>query len=378
MTGPARPPVLDELRAVVRDPATIPRAWKAAGGKVAGVRCLFAPEEILWAAGMLPYPLPGSPEPVRLADAWLQPCTCEYVRNLLDHALDGRLAFLDLLALSNTCDITRRLLDVWPQCMPGTPVHLVNNPQKLLEDGNRQFFLEELRRFQARAEAVSGKPVTPEGLREATRLYDETRALLTELYGLRREDPPRLTGPEAFVAAFAASILPKDRANTLLRRLLDELRSSEPPDRFGPRILVTGSALDDPALLELIEEVGGLVVADDLCTTSRWFAHPVGTDGEPLDALWRMLNKRTLCACTFPTEARFDRILAMVDEFHADAVVQFNLKYCHPFLHESQPLRKRLEARNVPLTILEVGHDRSGFGQLRTRIQAFLEMVEQP
>ena len=378
MSAVQRPPALDELRAVLRDPAAVPRAWKAAGGKVAGVRCLFAPEEVIWASGMLPYPLPGTPEPVRLADAWLQPCTCEYVRNILDHALDGRLGFLDMLALSNTCDVTRRLLDVWPECMPGVPVHLVNNPQKLLDESNREYFQEELRRFQARVEEVSGRAVTTDALRGAIALYDETRGLLTEIYKLRREDPPRLTGSEAFAAAFAASILPKDRANSLLRRLLGELRECEPPDLFGPRILVTGSLLDDPSLLEMTEEVGGIVVADDLCTTSRWFAHGAGPEGEPLDAIRRMLDRRTFCACTFPTEARLERILSMVDEFRADAVIQFNLKYCHPFLYESTPLRKRLEAKGVPVTILEVGHDRSGFGQLRTRIQAFIEMVDQP
>jgi benzoyl-CoA reductase subunit C len=373
---------IETLRAAARDPWSVAAEWKASGGgrKVVGFRCLYVPEEIVWAAGLLPWALYGTPEPVRQADAFLQPCTCELVRNLFDHALEGRLSFLDHLALCNTCDVVRRLHDNWEAYVPSIPVSMINNPQKLCNPRNRDYFVEELRRFTTRMEAVAGRPVTDEALRDAIVLLDDSRRLLREINELRAADAPAVSAVEMLDLTMAASVLPRDLANTLLRNALEELREREPREAFGPRILVTGSVVDHPALLEMIEEEGGVVVADDLCTTSRYFWHDVGLRrGEgraPLDAIADFLDRRPLCACLHPMEARQEHLLGLVEHFRVDGVVDLTLKYCHPFLYEAAILQKELGARSIPLTVLEVGHDHSGHGQLRTRIQAFIEMLE--
>lgn len=364
-----------ELREVLSDPDRVAREWKAGGGKVVGTRCLFVPEEIIWAASMLPYPLYGRPEPVRLADSYFQSCTCEFVRNLFDHAMEDRFDFLECMVFSNTCDGLRRLWDLWSAYIDVPPTYMINNPQKLGGETNRAYYLEELHRFRDRMQEISSTRVTDERLREAIDLYDETRGLLRELSSLRKKDPPLLTGVEAFEISMAATILPKDRANPMLRSVIEEAGGREPEESYGTRVLVTGSILDHPSLIRMIEEEGGLVVADELCTTAKCWWHRIGRDGEPMEAIHRFLNSRPLCACMHPIESRFDYIHEMLDEYEAEAVIDFNLKYCHPFLYEAPLLKEELEARDVPVTVLEVGHDMSGHGQLRTRIQAFLEMV---
>lgn len=374
--GAGAPGALETLRDVAGNPAKVAREWKAGGGKIMGTRCLPVPEEIVWAAGMLPYPLYGTPEPVELADSYFQSCTCEFVRNLFDHALKGRLEFLDGLALANTCDVMRRLFDIWDRYVEKTPVYIINNPQKLLDEGNRDYTLEELRRFRSWAGEIAGAEVTDGKLRDAICLHNRTRSLLGELYSMRRADPPPLTGEEALDVAMAATVLPRHRANELLEALIAEVRDREPPDLDGPRILVTGSVLDDATLIRMIEQEGGVVVADDLCNTTRTFHDSVEEAGDPLEALYRFFNKRPLCACFHPAGARSDYLLGLAREYDVDAVVDFTLKYCHPFLYEAPLIKKRLEAEGVPTTVLEIGHDRSGHGQLRTRIQAFIEMVE--
>jgi len=366
---------LQRLRDVARHPSRAADEWTAKGGKVVGYRCLYVPEEVIWAAGMLPYPLWGTAEPVGLADAYLQSCTCEAVRNVFDLALQGRLPRLAALALSNTCDAIRRLCDVWAGYIEATPVFLINNPQKLGTADGRTYLLEELRRFRARMEEVAGRRIGDDDLRRAIALFDETRDLLHEIYELRRQPRPPLTAEEALDVCLAAAALPKDQANPLLRQLLAELRERTPPASSGPRILVTGSLVDHPGLLQLVAEAGGSVVVEDLCTTTRYFQHRVGTDGDPLEAICGFLDQRVFCACMHPVGARLEHILGLVDHFAVEAVISFNLKYCHPFLYEAPLLRQALEARQVPVTLLEVGHDLSGYGQLRTRIQAFVEMV---
>jgi benzoyl-CoA reductase subunit C len=369
---------LEQLRQVAREPAAPARAWKARGRKVVGYRCLYSPEEVITAAGMLPYPLYGTPEPIRLADAYFQACTCEYVRNVFDLALGGKLEFLDGLVLANTCDVVKRLCDIWGAYVEQAPVTMIANPQRLKNDGNRDFYLEELRRYRARMAQLSGGEITDDRLRDAIARHNETRSLLREIYALRRADPPPLSGAEALDLCMAASVLPREEANPLLRQALQEILHRDVKDAFGPRILVTGSILDHPALLQMIEEEGGVVVGEDLCNTMRTFWHPVeeSPDLSPLEALWRFGNSRPWCACMHPTEARLEYLLAVAHDLQAEAVIYFNLKYCHPFLYEAPLYKKALEARGLPTHVLEVGHDMSGHGQLRTRIQAFIEMLD--
>ncbi|MBW2262728.1 MAG: 2-hydroxyacyl-CoA dehydratase [Deltaproteobacteria bacterium] len=367
---------MEAFRAVLADPDAVAREWKEGGGKVIGTRCVFVPEEIITAAGMLPYPLYGRPEPVRLADSYFQSCTCEFVRNIFDHALDGRFSFLDGFALSNTCDGLRRLWDVWRHYLEAPPVYMINNPQKLSSDMSRDYHVEELRRFVAWVEDVSGEKVTDERLDAAIDRHNRTRGLLRKLNALRREDPPLVTGTEALEASMAATILPDERACTLLEALVEEARGRQAPESFGARILVTGSILDDPALVRMIEEEGGIVVADDLCTSGKYSWHDVEKSDHPLDSLHDHFNGRPICACMHPMEERFSYVVEMADAFEADAVIDFNLKYCHPFMYEAPLLKEELESHDLPTTVLEIGHDMSGHGQLRTRIQAFLEMLD--
>ena len=367
---------MEIFREVLANPDREAREWKASGKKVVGYRCLFVPEEMIWAAGMLPYPLYGTAKPIVKADSYFQPCTCEFIRNIFDHALDGRFEFLDCLALSSTCDVMRRLPDLWREYIKGPPVYMITNPQKLLNERNRDYYREELACFKVMLEKISGKSITDEKLSDAIQLYNETRGLLQELYALREQDDPPISGQEAFEIAMAMTIMPKDRANAVLKQLLVELQDREAPDSFGPRILVTGSIIENPTLIRMIEEEGGVVVADDLCTTTRYFWHEISDKPEPLEGIYRFLNERALCACMHPMEARMDYIVKLIEQFRVDAVINFNLKYCHPFLYEAPILSNELEARGIPCTVLEVGHDMSGQGQLRTRIQAFIEMID--
>jgi benzoyl-CoA reductase subunit C len=363
------------LRDAARNPGAVAAAWKARGGKVVGYRCLTVPEELILAAGMLPHPLYGTPEPVVPADAYLQSCSCELVRNLLDRALAGTYGDLDLLLLGNTCDITRKLVDVWNAFIPGAPAVLCNHPQKIQNEESRPFALEELHRTAAAIEAVAGHHLEPARLAESIEATNAMRGLLRELFASRADDAQRFTAGEALDIVMGASVLPKPEVNAVLARLLDDLRTIEPVPVQGPRILVSGSQLDSPVLLDMIDEEGGVVVAEDLCTSSRYFWHPVPAAYEPFEALYRQFDQRPVCACLHPAEARFQFLTELIETFRVEAIVYFNIKYCHPFLYEAPIFKKRLEERGLPSIVLEVGHDHSGHGQLRTRLQAFIETL---
>jgi benzoyl-CoA reductase subunit C len=367
---------LDPFRKVLSDPGKVARDWKDLGKKVVGYRCIYVPEDIIWAADMLPYPLYGTPEPIGVADAYFQSCSCEFVRNIFDHALNGRYSFLDHLVLANTCEFSRGLFALWGTYVEAIPVYMINNPLKLMTDGNRDYYRAEIERFRAAMERLSGNRITDGQLTKSIALHNETRSLLRELYQARRNDPPGITGEEALEVVLATSLLPKDRANPLLRQLLDAVQVRDRAENLAPRLLVTGSIMDNPVLIRMVEEEGGQVVADDLCTTTKYFWDQVPNHEDPIEALYRFENDRPLCTCTHPMEARLDHLRHLIEEFAVDGIIYFNLKYCHPLAYEAPIVKEVFEAKGIPCTILEVGHDMSGHGQLRTRIQAFVEMLE--
>jgi benzoyl-CoA reductase/2-hydroxyglutaryl-CoA dehydratase subunit BcrC/BadD/HgdB len=251
---------------------------------------------------------------------------------------------------------------------------MLNNPQKMYDESGFKFYRHELDKFKQVMEDLSGNKITDESLQKSIDLYDETRRLLKKLNGLRNRDVPPVSGAEFLRIAMASMLMPKERANELLKQLIDEVKTREIKDADGPRILITGSIIDNPALIELVEDLGSVVVADDLCSSTKYFWYETKPNQDPMDAIVRFNLERSVCACMHPSEDRYDYLHELIKEFNVDGIIYFNIKYCHPFVYESATFRKKLE-EETPTLILEVDHGLSGLGQLKTRVQAFLEML---
>ena len=365
---------LETMKNIFDNPKKIIEDWKKDGKKVVGHRCMYVPEEIIHAAGMLPYPTFGTPEPITKADSYFQPCACEFVRNLFDLALDKKFGFLDSMVLCNTCDAVRHLYNMWDTYIDSVPCYMINNPQKMYDESGFKFYRMEMEKFKKLMEDLSGNKITDESLKKSIQLYDETRILLKELNDLRKRDIPPISGSEFLRIAMASMLLPKEKANPLLRQLIDEVKNREIERADGPRILVTGSIIDNPTLIELVENMGGVVVVDDLCTSAKYFWYTTKPNNDPMDAIVKFNLERTLCACVHPSEDRYAFLHELIRDFNVDGIIYLNIKYCHPFVYESAIFRKDLE-KEVPVLTLEVDHSLSGLGQLKTRVQAFIEML---
>ena len=142
--------------------------------------------------------------------------------------------------------------------------------------------------------------------------------------------------------------------------------------------MVAGSVLTNPEFIKSIEDQGALVVTDELCTSTRYWSDPVVLDGNgsPLQAIARRYLNNFPCARMYPSDERFSRILDMVREFRVDGVVSETIRYCVPYAHDVPLLIERLQAVGVPTLALDVEYGTSGSGQIQTRVQAFLEMIE--
>jgi benzoyl-CoA reductase/2-hydroxyglutaryl-CoA dehydratase subunit BcrC/BadD/HgdB len=141
--------------------------------------------------------------------------------------------------------------------------------------------------------------------------------------------------------------------------------------------MVTGSVMNNPEFIRSIEELGALVVTDELCTSTRYWSDPVMLDNRsPLEAISRRYLNNFPCARMVPSDGRFDRVLQLARDYRVDGVVSQVIRYCVPYAHDLPLITERLKQTGVPTLALDVEYGTSGSGQIRTRVQAFLEMLE--
>jgi len=233
----------------------------------------------------------------------------------------------------------------------------------------------ELARFRDRLAAFAGHPITDDDLRASIALYDDTRQLVRAL----QQQRGRLSAPAFFGILDAAQVMPREQLNPLLAELLAALEAAPPPvRRGGPGLFLTGAVLDEPLVLELIEELGARVVCDDLCSGSRHLHGLVDAQADPISALAAYFLRRPPCpAKLHPHHDPGPYLLDQLGAAHADGVVSVLEKFCDPHAFEWALTLPALDGAGVPHLLL----DAPGAGQasslegVRTRLQAFIEML---
>jgi len=373
--------ILDRFREVN---STFPKTshlleYKRSGKKVFGWLCTYSPEEIMHAAGILPIRIVGYSQETELDDgnAYLYVNNCSFSRSCLQMGLRGEYSFLDGVVGGSTCDGARRLFDLWRNYI-GTPFyHVLTVPRKYTEKAHALYYYE-VAQLKQHLEDFLGFKITDEALYESIQVYNESRKLLRELYELRKLDSPPITGAETMEVLNASFRMPKEIFNQWLRNLLDEISASGNAHSGRARIMLIGSVLTNPEFIKAIEDQGGLVVTDELCTSTRYWGDPVVLDGakSPLEAISRRYLNNFPCARMFPSDERFNRILNFARDFKVDGVISQIVRYCVPYCHDLPLLTKRLKAQGIPTLALDVEYGTSGSGQIQTRVQAFLEMLE--
>ena len=371
---------LDPFRTVNR---TFPKTkeileFKGEGKKVFGWLCTYVPEEIIHAAGALPVRITGYSEEQELDDgnAYLYINNCSFSRSCLQMGLKGEYDYLDGIIAGSTCDGARRLFDLWNHYIKAPFHHILTVPRKYTERAHGLYY-EQVSQFRQLLEQYLETEITDEALLQSIAVFNESRELLKRLYELRKLDRPPITGAETMEVLNASFRMPKELFNHYLRQLLDELAASETAHSSRARLMVTGSAMNNPEFLRSIEELGGLVVTDELCTSTRYWSDPVVLDSRPpLEAISRRYLSNFPCARMVPSDERFDRILQLTRDYKVDGVISQIIRYCVPYAHDLPLIISRLKNIGIPTLALDVEYGTSGSGQIRTRVQAFLEMLE--
>jgi benzoyl-CoA reductase subunit C len=361
------------------------RELKASGRKVIGYLSALCPIEILTAAGVVPLRLKGNvSEAITKADAYMETMICPFVRNVFDTALKGKYEFLDGVVLSHQCDSIDRTFDVWSYDLGYPYWHFINYPH-VTDDPSIEFTNEILRLFIKSLEKFIGRSITDETLAQAVRAHNQNRKAMRDLYELRKEEVPRISGTEIMKVSVAAMSLPVEESTALIQNVIAEVRArAQSSDGKPARILLIGDQIDDIAIVKAIEEADAFLVMDDLSIGSKMYWGDVDPTPDPVQGITERYLKKLKFPTTFISEgetygenleARFGHLRQYINDFRVNGAILFIYKYCDPYGFEVPAMKNFIESVGTPVLYIEDEYSTSSLGRVKTRIEAFLEMI---
>ncbi len=355
------------------------------GGKVVATYCVFVPEEIVLAADAIQVGLcAGTQFSVPIAEEVLPRNTCALIKSSFGFKLGRICPYMQtshLVVGETTCDGKKKMFEI---LAAHQPVYVMEVPNKK-SPAARDLWLSEVKAFKEVIEELTGNKITGDKLSQTIKKVNERRRALKRLYELRKANPVPISGKDALLVTQVSFYDDVDRAIQQMNKLCDELdvRVSKGEGVFpenAPRILVSGNPMAIPnwKLHHLVEATGAAIVCEESCTGTRFFSELVDESDGTLDEQLKAIADRYMkinCACFTPNKERLDDIVSLAKEYQVDGVIHYNLQFCHTYANEAVLVEQTLEKAGVPLLRIETDYTDEDIGQLRTRVDAFLEMI---
>jgi benzoyl-CoA reductase/2-hydroxyglutaryl-CoA dehydratase subunit BcrC/BadD/HgdB len=368
------------------------REAKQKGKKVVGYMCLFAPIELILAADAIPVRVnSGWYDASKLGDRIVPVEVCPVVRSTIGAkmiALSPYLELSDALISVLTCDGMTKLGEILSDYKP---VWAMTLPRVKDSDQSLRLWNAEIKAMKAQIEALTGNKIKAKQLKSAIERTQKATKAFRRLQEFRR-GPPVIMGRDAMLVNQTYMWDDIDRWTEKTEALCDELekRVAEkkwacPPDT--PRVMITGTPMiwpDNWKVPTLIEESNpqGVLVADEMCSSERLLYDPVGVDEWSMSDMLNAIGERYLMASTCPcftsedgNEDRVNWLLTKIKEWNVQGVVYYVVRGCMLYAMEYTRVKKVLDRMKVPVYYLDTEYTREDVGQMKTRVEAFLEML---
>jgi predicted CoA-substrate-specific enzyme activase len=364
------------------------RKFKENGGKVVGTLCVFTPNELITAAGAKVVRLCSGyydsihPANELLGDAGLCPLVKSTLGNKMVEA-SPLFELCDLVVGPATCDGKMKLGEILSDFVP---VVMLNVPRVKTGDTTAKMWLEEIKYLMYRLEDLTGQKITRSSIRKAIEQYNEAVRLWGKLVETRRRSRVSLWGSDMILLSQLVLVDDVDRWCTKIQELIDEIERMNGDQVWigrddSPRILLAGSPIVWPnwKIPNLLEESGGVIIADELCSSTRLLVNPLVIDEASKSGMLRAIAERYLypcsCPCFTPNDERIIRLNNMIDDYKVDGVLFHVLRGCHLNNLEASRIDRFLRSKSVSMLKIETEYDEGDIEQLRTRVEAFLEMI---
>lgn len=348
-----------------------------------GSFCYFVPEELIYAAGAVPVRLcSGYSETVTSAEELLPRDICPLVKSSFGFAIAGGgwMEVCDTLVIATSCDVKTKLGEYLSDYLP---VWMLDLP--FIKDYSRvkKYWVEEIKHLKLKIEKLTGNKITRQNLKTAVELLKKRAQLHRKLYELRLQNPALLAHQDLLMVIQAAFY---DDIHSWLRqteKLAEELKIRSTPQRAieKKKLLLTGAPVIWPnfKILNIIEELGGSVVVDDMCVGHQRLWDYAEPDEWTMEGMLEGIASRYLfpsvCPCFTASYDRIDKILKLAKEANVNGVIYHDLRLCQLFDMERDLVNRQLKERNLPMLTLHTDYGQEDIEQLKNRIEPFLEII---
>ncbi|TET15859.1 MAG: benzoyl-CoA reductase [Dehalococcoidia bacterium] len=368
---------IERFQEVVANRHQYAQEWKQRkGGRAVGWICTYVPEEIIYAADMLPVRILGSHETQDVTDAYVSGMYCPFCRDALAQGLKGSYGYLDGIVHARSCVHIRNTFVNWKKHVPIDFTYLMFMPAHVQSARAKPFLTKEYADFKEALENFGGKSISQDDLDNAIEVHNTNRRLMKQVYELRKADNPPLTGAEAMEMVIASQLMDKAEHNELLEQLVEELSDRNAGRETGSRLMLIGSEMDDIEFIRLVEGLNTTFVIDEHCSGTRYFWNEVIPEDDRLAAIAARYIDRPACPPKdWPERRRLAFILELAQDYNAQGVILFQQKFCDPHEFDIPPLQQLFTENDIPTLFLEFDIT-VPWGQFRTRVEAFLETLE--
>jgi benzoyl-CoA reductase/2-hydroxyglutaryl-CoA dehydratase subunit BcrC/BadD/HgdB len=344
------------------------------------------PEEIIRALGGLAVGLcAGAEWAYDQVEQLLPRNTCALIKSAMGFKMGKVCPYVesaDLVIGETTCDGKKKAYELFGEL---APVYVMELPQ-MKRPQDMSLWRGELDRLVAELERVSGRTLTLEALQKATKEVNDKRRALQRLNAARAARPAPISGKDALLAVQVAFYDDVPRFTQMVNRIADGLEQRVAAGKgvapsAAPRVLVTGSPMSLPnwKVHDLVEKAGGVVVAEELCTGARYYEKLVAEDASTVEGLLDDIATKYLdinCACFTPNPGRIDDVLRLARQYKADGILHYALQFCAPYQIEATTVERAAREAGIPVLRVDTDYSMEDVGQLGTRIEAFLEMLQ--
>jgi benzoyl-CoA reductase subunit C len=361
-----------------------PYRWLSKQKQVKGTKLIacypmYVPEEIIHASGAIPFIIQRSKDLITLSPRWLQPFYCDFSRSTLDLLLKGSLNFVDGIIIGDTCYVNQGLYHILTKERPDFFKHALQLPKDLQRVCSRDLLREEFQRFREVLEQFTGSPISNEALRKSIEVYNENREAMKRLYALRRKMPGAIKAREIQAIVKSSMLMPKQEHTQRLKELLPQLAQRKPLDSEKPKLLISGCMCEDVLvdILDFVEDLGAVIVDDDLYMGYRYFAVDCEPNTDPIDSLVQRYLRMIPCPTRYYPDWDWGMYLVnRAKETEAQGVVIIVVTHCEPHWYAYPNLKNKLQAAGIPHFYLESEQESLSLGKIRTKVEAFMEMVK--